>query len=71
PADRYKTGTVFMAWLAGHQPHYRMVTGREGQRSVQHLADLFRLADGLGLFPDPDLAAHRMRLFLATNGIDA
>ncbi|WP_216639983.1 DUF993 family protein [Arthrobacter sp. QXT-31] len=70
PADRYKTGTVFIAWLSGHQNHFRQVTGREGCRSLQHLTDLFVGADQLGLFPDPDLAAHRMRLLLATAGIE-
>ena len=70
PADRYKVGVVFVAWLSGHQDHFRMVTGREGLRSLQHLTDLFVLTDSLGLFPDPDLAASRMRAFLAANGID-
>ncbi|MET7991799.1 DUF993 family protein [Amycolatopsis sp. NPDC005232] len=70
PADRYKVGTVFVAWLSGHQDHFRMVSGREGMRSLQHLTDLFVLTDELGLFPDPELAAHRMRLLLATEGIE-
>jgi hypothetical protein len=69
PADRYKVGCVFLAWLSGHQDHFRMVTGREGMRSLQHLTDLFVLTDELGMFPDPDLAAHRMRLLLATSGV--
>ena len=69
PADRYKVGCVFIAWLSGHQDHFRMVTGREGMRSLQHLTDLFVLTDQLGLFPDPDLAAHRMRLLLARDGV--
>jgi len=69
PADRYKVGTVFVAWLSGHQNHFRMVTGREGMRSLQHLTDLFVLTDSLGLFPDPELAAHRMSLLLATSGV--
>ncbi|MCI2415829.1 dihydrodipicolinate synthase family protein [Saccharopolyspora sp. K220] len=70
PADRYKVGCVFVAWLSGHQDHFRMVTGREGMRSLQHLSDLFVRTDELGLFPDPDLAAHRMRLLLTAGGID-
>lgn len=70
PADRYKVGTVFVAWLSGHQDHFRMVTGREGLRSLQHLTDLFVLTDRLGLFPDPELAAHRMRLLLALGGVE-
>jgi hypothetical protein len=69
PADRYKVGCVFVAWLSGHQDHFRMVSGREGMRSLQHLSDLFVLTDELGLFPDPELAAHRMRLLLAIDGV--
>lgn len=70
PADRYKVGTVFVAWLSGHQDHFRLVTGREGMRSLQHFADLFRLTDELGLFPDPALAVNRMQLLLALGGVD-
>ncbi|AWB85372.1 DUF993 family protein [Mycetocola zhujimingii] len=69
PADRYKVGTVFTAWLSGHQDHFRMVTGREGLRSLQHLTELFRLGDELGLYPDPELAAHRMGVVLAAGGL--
>jgi hypothetical protein len=69
PAARYKTGTVFIAYLSGHQDHFRMISGREGMRSARHLTDLFLLADELGLFPDPELAARRMQLVLATSGI--
>ncbi|SNT48912.1 DUF993 family protein [Rhodococcoides kyotonense] len=69
PADRYKVGCVFVAWLSGHQNHFRMVTGREGLRSLQHLSNLFRLTDELGLFPDPELAAHRMQLLLSMDGV--
>jgi hypothetical protein len=65
PADRYKVGTVFVAWLSGHQDYFRMVSGREGMRSLRHLVDLFVLTDELGLFPDPALAAHRMSLLLS------
>jgi len=35
-----------------------------------HLAELFRLADAAGLLRDADLAAARMRTFLALNGCD-
>ena len=69
PADRYKVGTVFVAWLSGHQDHFRMVSGREGMRSLRHLTDLFVLTDELGLFPDPELAAHRMSIVLAAGGL--
>ncbi|ALG12823.1 hypothetical protein H4W33_003525 [Kibdelosporangium phytohabitans] len=64
PTYYYKTGIVFLAWLAGHQTHFRMVGGLESARSVPHLVELFKLADAAGLLPDPDLAAGRMRAFL-------
>jgi hypothetical protein len=70
PAGSYKTGVVFLAYIAGYQKHFKMVTGNEGMRSVRHLTDLFVLADELGLFPDPELAVYRMRTVLALAGID-
>lgn len=70
PAASYKVGVVFTAWISGHQDHFRMVTGREGMRSLQHLTDLFVLSDSLGLYPDPELAAHRMRILLAAGGVE-
>nr|ANO42153.1 hypothetical protein A8713_033390 [Streptomyces sp. SAT1] len=66
----FKTGFVFLAWLSGHQDHFRMVWGEQSARSVPHLAKVYRLADGLGLFPDPELAERRMRTVLATAGLD-
>ncbi|RJL31769.1 dihydrodipicolinate synthase family protein [Bailinhaonella thermotolerans] len=71
PTFNYKTGVVFLAWLAGHQDHFRMVSGLESARSLPHLAELFRLADAAGLLPDPDLAAARMRALLAVAGVSA
>jgi hypothetical protein len=68
PAGEYKTGVVFLAYLCGHQSHFRMVTGREGMRSVHHLVDVFRHADALGLLPDPALAAERMQAVLTLAG---
>jgi hypothetical protein len=64
PTYYYKTGIVFLAWLAGHQTHFRMLGGLQSARSVPHLVRLFVLADEAGLLPDPDLAEHRMRAFL-------
>ncbi len=68
PTYYYKTGVVFLAYLNGHQDHFRMVGGLESARSVVHLAELFALADQAGLLRDPDLAAARMRLVLALAG---
>lgn len=69
PTYAYKTGIVFMAYLNGHQSHFRMIGGAEGARSVIHLADLFVLADQAGLLCDPELAAKRMQLVLQLAGI--
>jgi hypothetical protein len=69
PTRFYKTGIVFMAWLNGHQPHFTMVGGQQGARSLAHLAEVFRLADAAGLLADPDRAAARMRLLTALHGL--
>jgi hypothetical protein len=71
PTFYYKTGVVFLAYLNGHQPHFRMVGGQESARSVVHLAELLRLADRAGVLRDPELAAERMRKVLAVAGIEA
>ncbi|MDQ0796294.1 dihydrodipicolinate synthase family protein [Streptomyces sp. B1I3] len=68
PTRFYKTGVVFLAWLAGHQDHFTMVGGLQSARSLPHLAKAYELADRLGLFPDPALAESRMRSLLAVNG---
>jgi len=70
PTRFYKTGVVFMAYLNGHQKHFTMVGGQESARSLQHLAELFRLADKAGLLANPDMAAQRMKALLAVHGIE-
>jgi hypothetical protein len=69
PTRFYKTGLVFLAWLNGLQNHFVMVGGQEGARSILHLAELFRLADKARVLRDPDLAAARMKMFLAVHGL--
>ncbi|MFJ9809924.1 dihydrodipicolinate synthase family protein [Streptomyces sp. NPDC101158] len=69
PTRFYKTGVVFLAWLAGHQEHFVMVGGLQSARSLPHLARAYELADGLGLFPDPALAESRMRSLLDVYGV--
>ncbi len=69
PTRFYKTGVVFMAWLNGHQDHFTMVGGQQSARSLQHFAELFRLADRASLLRDPDLATARMRTLLALHGV--
>jgi hypothetical protein len=70
PTYYYKTGVVFMAYLSGHQDHFRMVNGLESARSIVHLSRQLTLADQAGLLPDPELAAHRMRLVLELAGVE-
>ena len=70
PTRFYKTGVVFMAWLNGHQNHFTMVGGQHSTRSLQHLAELFRLADAANCLQKPELAVQRMRTLLAMHGID-
>ncbi|MEW2285513.1 dihydrodipicolinate synthase family protein [Streptomyces sp. NPDC047841] len=70
PTRFYKTGVVFLAWLAGHQSHFAMVGGLQSARSLPHFARAYELADGLGLFPDPKLAEERMKTLLSLYGVD-
>ncbi|MCX5382323.1 dihydrodipicolinate synthase family protein [Streptomyces sp. NBC_00083] len=69
PTRFYKTGVVFLAWLAGHQSHFTMVGGLQSARSLRHFARAYELADGLGLFPDPGRAESRMRSLLTVYGV--
>jgi hypothetical protein len=69
PTYSYKTGIVFLAYLNGHQKHFRMIAGQESARGVVHLAQLFRLAGEAGLLADPELAVSRMKLVLALAGV--
>jgi hypothetical protein len=71
PTRFYKTGVVFMAWLNGHQSHFTMVGGQQSARSLQHLAELFRLADTANVLERPELAVARMKALLAVHGIEA
>ena len=71
PTFYYKTGVVFMAYLNGHQDHFRMVGGLESGRSAVHLAKLFVFADQAGLLRDAELAVDRMRPVMALAGVSA
>lgn len=70
PTFYYKTGVVFLAYLNGHQRHFRMIGGLESGRSIVHLARLFVLADQANLLRDADLATARMAAVLAVSGIE-
>jgi len=69
PTRFYKTGVVFLAYLNGLQDHFAMIGGQQSTRSLQHLAELFRLADKARVLADPDLAVERMKRVLAVNGV--
>ncbi len=69
PTRYYKTGVVFLAWLAGHQSHFAMIGGLQSARSLPHLARAYERADRLGLFPDPKRAEERMRTLLHLYGV--
>ncbi|GAC1043589.1 dihydrodipicolinate synthase family protein [Rhizobium sp. No.120] len=70
PTRFYKTGVVFLAYLNGFQDHFQMLGGQQTARSIQHLSELFRLADTARVLRDPDLATYRMKTILATVGIE-
>jgi hypothetical protein len=69
PTRHYKVGVVLLAYLGGHQSHFRMVGGLESARPIVHLAEVLRLADAAGVLPDPELAAGRMRPLLELAGL--
>ena len=69
PTANYKTGVIFMAYLNGHQDHFRMIGGLENARPIAHLAQIFVLADKAGLLRDPELAAGRVRGLMAAAGV--
>jgi uncharacterized protein DUF993 len=71
PTFYYKTGVVFLAYLNGHQDHFRMVGGLESGRSAVHLGELFVLADKAGLLRDAELAVDRVRHVMALAGVGA
>ncbi|MDE0006203.1 MAG: dihydrodipicolinate synthase family protein [Rhodospirillaceae bacterium] len=71
PTRFYKTGVVFMAYLNGHQDHFVMIGGQESARSTLHLAEVIRLANAAGLFPDAEMTAARARPIFASRGVEA
>ncbi|MCA5892279.1 dihydrodipicolinate synthase family protein [Isoptericola sp. NEAU-Y5] len=71
PTYYYKTGVAFLSWLNGFQPGFQLVGGLQAGRSLAHLVELARLADGCGMLLDPALAARRLDALLTTNGATA
>lgn len=69
PTSSYKTGIAFLAWLRGEQRNFTMVGGQHSARSPLSLVRTYSLADDAGVLPDPELAAHRMSVFLEQSGL--
>jgi hypothetical protein len=70
PTRFYKTGVVLLAYLNGLQDHFQMIGGQQSTRSVQHLSELFRLADKARVLADPELATvKRMQAVLNVNSV--
>jgi hypothetical protein len=65
PTYYYKTGVVFLAFLAGHQERFVLLGGLESARGVDHLAEAKRLA-GIAGVVDPELAERRWQQWLAS-----
>ncbi|MCA1441885.1 dihydrodipicolinate synthase family protein [Ensifer sp. IC4062] len=70
PTQYYKAGVVFLAWLNGHQRHFTLPAGLQSARGLLHYTDVFRLADQANVLDRPELAAARMRYFLAVLGVE-
>jgi Protein of unknown function (DUF993) len=70
PTYSYKTGIVFLAYLNGHQNHFKMISGKESARNIIHLAELFRLANQAKLFTNPEISIRRMKNILALAGVE-
>jgi hypothetical protein len=70
PTQYYKTGVVFLAYLNGFQDHFVMIGGAQSMRPLPYFTEVFRLADEAGLLKDPELAAARLRRFLALDGFE-
>ncbi|MFG3341883.1 dihydrodipicolinate synthase family protein [Glycomyces sp. NPDC048151] len=68
PTFNYKTGVVFLAWLSGHQDHFKMVGGLESARSIAHFGEIVDLALEVDLFPDEALAIDRFNALLKVAG---
>jgi len=69
PTYLYKAGLAFLAYLNGHQEHFRLLGGLESARGIEHLSKLLVLAEQAGVLLDPDLACQRMQVVLEAAGI--
>ena len=68
PTQFYKVGVAWLAYLDGRRDHFRMVAGFETGRHLVHLAEIVRVAGGIGLFADPEFTATRASAYFAVHG---
>ena len=71
---RRPPASIKPAWCSspistGLQDHFAMIGGQQSTRSLQHLSELFRLADKARVLADPALAVDRMKRVLAVYGV--
>ncbi|MBS3694130.1 DUF993 family protein [Rhodococcus qingshengii] len=69
PTQYYKVGVAWLAYLNGQQNHFRMLSGFETGRSLEHLASVAVEAGKIGLFTDPDFSADRAYRYFAVHGV--
>lgn len=69
PTYHYKTGIVFLNWLAGRQDAFVMVGGAQAGRSPSHLLRLIELASDAGVLPGSDLTEARIAAWKTTVGL--
>jgi hypothetical protein len=69
PTYHYKAGLAFLAYLNGHQKHFRLLGGFETARTISHLSKVLLLAEQAGVLLNPELACLRMRPLLEAAGI--
>lgn len=60
PTYHYKTGIVFLAYLNGFQPRFRLLGGAERYRSAEHLRQAFELAVQAKAIDDVEAAKKRL-----------
>ncbi|PKW15549.1 DUF993 family protein [Saccharopolyspora spinosa] len=71
PTRFYKAGVVWLSYLDGQQPHFRMIGGLEAGRSLAHLMRVWEAANAIGYFDEPEAAARRLLDVLHGHGLVA
>ncbi|MFH1550517.1 MAG: DUF993 family protein [Planctomycetota bacterium] len=69
-ASNYKAGLVFLAYLNGHQDHFKLLGGIEEKVDVSYLTETFILADQAGVLGNPQDAYERFRPVLRKAGYE-